>query len=153
MRQWRIWTSGLRHLNWDRHYESRRKKAILRLPCFLQDMEKLAAKEGVVLQTVKEVLQSLVDDDMVHQDRIGASNYFWCGFSMLHIPPQLTGLMRIECTIKCICIHEHTLLREPGTFNAFYCRNCDANHKCAIFCVAFIQRAQTATYEAHTTPY
>ena len=45
--------------------------------CIAQDVEKLAAKEGVVLQTVKEVLQSLVDDDMVHQDRIGASNYFW----------------------------------------------------------------------------
>lgn len=70
----------------------------------MQDMEKLASKEGVVLQTVKEVLQSLVDDDMVHQDRIGASNYFWCGFSMLHIPPQLTGLKCIECAINHICV-------------------------------------------------
>ncbi len=24
-----------------------------------------------------DYLQSLVDDDMVHQERIGASNYFW----------------------------------------------------------------------------
>ena len=43
-----------------------------------QDVEKLAAKEGVVLQSVKEVLQGLVDDELVHMDRIGASNYFWC---------------------------------------------------------------------------
>ena len=25
-----------------------------------------------------QVLQGLVDDDLVHQERIGASNYFWC---------------------------------------------------------------------------
>jgi DNA-binding transcriptional regulator YhcF (GntR family) len=43
----------------------------------LQDVEKLASKKGVVLQTIKEVLQSLVDDGMVHQDKIGSSNYFW----------------------------------------------------------------------------
>lgn len=40
-------------------------------------MEKLGAKRGVVLQSIKEVLQSLVDDDLVHQERIGISNYFW----------------------------------------------------------------------------
>ncbi len=27
--------------------------------------------------SVKDVLQSLVDDDMVDTDRIGTSNYFW----------------------------------------------------------------------------
>ncbi|KIZ00342.1 putative Meiotic nuclear division protein 1 like protein [Monoraphidium neglectum] len=43
----------------------------------LKDVEKIASKRGVVLQSVKEVLQSLVDDDLVHQERIGASNYFW----------------------------------------------------------------------------
>lgn len=42
-----------------------------------KDVEKLAAKKGVVLQTIKEVLQSLVDDDLVHQEKIGSSNYFW----------------------------------------------------------------------------
>lgn len=43
----------------------------------LKDVEKLAAKKGVVLQSVKEVLQSLVDDDLVHSEKIGISNYFW----------------------------------------------------------------------------
>ncbi len=42
-----------------------------------QDVEKLAVKKGITLQTVKEVLTSLVDDDLVHQERIGASNFFW----------------------------------------------------------------------------
>lgn len=43
----------------------------------LKDIEKLASKRGVVLQSVKEVLQSLVDDDLVRQEKIGVSNYFW----------------------------------------------------------------------------
>jgi hypothetical protein len=43
----------------------------------LQDIEKLASKRGVVLQSVKEVLQTLVDDDLVHAEKIGISNYFW----------------------------------------------------------------------------
>jgi len=43
----------------------------------LKDVEKAAAARGVVLQSVKEVLQSLVDDDLVRQERIGAANYYW----------------------------------------------------------------------------
>ena len=43
----------------------------------LKDIEKLASKRGVVLQSVKEVLQSLVDDDLVHGEKIGVSNYYW----------------------------------------------------------------------------
>ena len=70
----------------------------------MQDIEKLAPKKGVISQSVKDVLQvaaplhlpcqvkfyltasirlgacalqSLVDDDMVHQDKIGISNFFW----------------------------------------------------------------------------
>lgn len=43
----------------------------------LKDIEKLSVKKGIVLQSVKDVLQSLVDDDLVHQERIGASNFFW----------------------------------------------------------------------------
>eukprot|EP00743_Colponemidia_sp_Colp-15_P008891 GILK01009701.1.p1 GENE.GILK01009701.1~~GILK01009701.1.p1 ORF type:complete len:210 (+),score=61.54 GILK01009701.1:45-674(+) len=43
----------------------------------LKELEKLGAKEGVVLQTVKEVVQSLVDDNLVQQDKIGSANFFW----------------------------------------------------------------------------
>jgi hypothetical protein len=43
----------------------------------LKDIEKLSAKKGIISQTVKEVLQTLVDDDLVHQEKIGISNYFW----------------------------------------------------------------------------
>jgi hypothetical protein len=44
----------------------------------LKDLEKIAPKtKGIVTQSVKEVLQSLVDDDLVKMEKIGTSNYFW----------------------------------------------------------------------------
>lgn len=43
----------------------------------LKDIEKIASKRGVVLQSIKDVLQSLVDDDLVYAEKIGVSNYFW----------------------------------------------------------------------------
>ena len=44
----------------------------------LKEVERMAFKEkGIVSQSVKDVLQSLVDDDMVNSDKIGSSVYFW----------------------------------------------------------------------------
>ncbi|XP_070361036.1 meiotic nuclear division protein 1 homolog isoform X5 [Equus asinus] len=44
----------------------------------LKDMEKIAPKEkGITAMSVKEILQSLVDDGMVDCERIGTSNYYW----------------------------------------------------------------------------
>lgn len=44
----------------------------------LKELEKMAQKEkGITSMSVKEVLQSLVDDGLVDSDRIGTSNYFW----------------------------------------------------------------------------
>ncbi|XP_065893128.1 meiotic nuclear division protein 1 homolog [Dysidea avara] len=44
----------------------------------LKELEKIAPKEkGITSMSVKEVLQSLVDDDMVDSERIGTSTYFW----------------------------------------------------------------------------
>ena len=44
----------------------------------LKELEKLGHKnKGIVSQTVKEILQSLVDDRLVESERIGISNYFW----------------------------------------------------------------------------
>eukprot|EP00300_Choanocystis_sp_HF-7_P006383 c14670_g1_i2.p1 GENE.c14670_g1_i2~~c14670_g1_i2.p1 ORF type:complete len:224 (+),score=62.45 c14670_g1_i2:284-955(+) len=37
----------------------------------------LASKRGVTSQTVKDVLQSLVDDNLVTTDKVGISNYYW----------------------------------------------------------------------------
>ncbi|KAH8828434.1 meiotic nuclear division protein 1 [Flagelloscypha sp. PMI_526] len=44
----------------------------------LKELEKMGPKmKGIVSQSVKEVLQSLVDDGLVQGDKIGSSNFFW----------------------------------------------------------------------------
>lgn len=43
----------------------------------LKELEKLGPKKGVISQSVKDVVQSLVDDDLVAKDKIGTSVYFW----------------------------------------------------------------------------
>ena len=40
-------------------------------------MEKEAGRRGVVTQAVKDVVQSLVDDDLVHVDKVGTTNWYW----------------------------------------------------------------------------
>ncbi|KAH7686385.1 Meiotic nuclear division protein 1 [Dioscorea alata] len=43
----------------------------------LKELEKLGPKKGVISQSVKDVVQTLVDDDLVLKDKIGTSVYFW----------------------------------------------------------------------------
>ncbi|CAL1534401.1 unnamed protein product [Lymnaea stagnalis] len=44
----------------------------------LKDLEKLCSKEkGITSMSVKDVVQSLVDDGIVDTDKIGTSIYFW----------------------------------------------------------------------------
>ncbi|KAM0686015.1 Meiotic nuclear division protein 1 [Conglomerata obtusa] len=43
----------------------------------LKDIEKYSIKAGITPQTVKETLQTLVDDNLVTQEKLGTSNYYW----------------------------------------------------------------------------
>ena len=44
----------------------------------LKELEKIAPKQkGIIAQSVKDVVQSLVDDNLVDTDKIGTSVYFW----------------------------------------------------------------------------
>lgn len=43
----------------------------------LKELESLGRKAGVVVQAVKDVIQSLVDDDLIEQEKIGSANFFW----------------------------------------------------------------------------
>ncbi|KAH9615739.1 hypothetical protein KSS87_007503 [Heliosperma pusillum] len=43
----------------------------------LKELEKMGPKKGVISQSVKDVIQTLVDDDLVLKDKIGSSIYFW----------------------------------------------------------------------------
>uniref|UniRef100_A0A7S3XLC7 Meiotic nuclear division protein 1 homolog n=1 Tax=Heterosigma akashiwo TaxID=2829 RepID=A0A7S3XLC7_HETAK len=49
------------------------KKEVLNL----KELEKLGVKQGVVVQSIKEVNQALVDDNLVDTDKIGSANFFW----------------------------------------------------------------------------
>ena len=46
-------------------------------PLNLKEVEKFGAKRGIVLQSVKDVNQSLVDDNLVETDRIGIGCFWW----------------------------------------------------------------------------
>ncbi|KAJ7973747.1 Meiotic nuclear division protein 1-like [Quillaja saponaria] len=43
----------------------------------LKELEKLGPRKGVITQSVKDVVESLVDDDLVSKDKIRTSVYFW----------------------------------------------------------------------------
>ena len=51
----------------------------------LKEIEKKAAARGVVVQSVKEVVQSLVDDDLVHQVR--------CSSEHLRLPGAMAPML------------------------------------------------------------
>lgn len=43
-----------------------------------QELEKIAPKEKqIVAQSVKDVIQNLVDDGLVDTDKVGTSVYYW----------------------------------------------------------------------------
>lgn len=43
----------------------------------MKELENLGHKVGVISNTVKDVVQSLIDDNLVETDKIGVGNYFW----------------------------------------------------------------------------
>ncbi|KAG8034427.1 hypothetical protein G9C98_007503 [Cotesia typhae] len=44
----------------------------------LKELEKIAPKEkGIVVQSVKDIVQALVDDGIIQSDKIGSAIYFW----------------------------------------------------------------------------
>ena len=49
----------------------------LKEPLNLKEIEKAASSKGVVSQTIKDVNQSLIDDNLLQSDKIGAANFFW----------------------------------------------------------------------------
>ena len=46
-------------------------------PFTLKELEKMGSKQGIVSQSIKEVLQELVDDNLVKLEKIGIANYYW----------------------------------------------------------------------------
>lgn len=65
----------------------------------LKDIEKESIKRGITFQTVKEVLDSLVGDDMVTCDKIGSSIFYWALKSKM-LSNNLNKLAKLEETLK-----------------------------------------------------
>ncbi|KAF7989394.1 hypothetical protein HCN44_008068 [Aphidius gifuensis] len=58
----------------------------------LKEIETIASKEkGVVLQSVKDVLQALVDDGFVKTEKVGSANYFWA------FPGEKITILKQKC--------------------------------------------------------
>ena len=68
----------------------------------LRELEKLGSKAGIVEQTVKEVLQSLVDDNLVNQDKVGSINLFYSfpSAQMVRRMKQIDKLKEEETKLK-----------------------------------------------------
>ncbi|CAI2379057.1 unnamed protein product [Moneuplotes crassus] len=43
----------------------------------IQEIEKIGAKKGVTMQTIKDVNKSLADDNLIETDKIGSGSFFW----------------------------------------------------------------------------
>jgi hypothetical protein len=74
-------------------------------PMNLKEIEAKASKAGVVQQTIKDVNQSLVDDDLVHNDKIGAAVFFWSFPAEAFVKKQSEKenlLSQIASTKECI---------------------------------------------------
>ncbi|OAG32034.1 hypothetical protein NEDG_00509 [Nematocida displodere] len=69
----------------------------------LKEIEKLAPKvKGVVAQSVKEVLETLVADNRIKEQKIGSSTYFWSFMSDILIQKEnhIKSLMHTISTYK-----------------------------------------------------
>ena len=43
-----------------------------------QELEKIASKRGINSMIVKDILQGMADDDLIHAEKVGISTYYWC---------------------------------------------------------------------------
>lgn len=62
----------------------------------------MGPKKGVIMQSVKDVVQSLVDDDLVFKDKIGTSVSKLIRWSMEHVIFVLSSMAMHNMVI---CLH------------------------------------------------
>ena len=46
-------------------------------PLNFKEVEEYGARKGIILQSIKDVNQSLMDDNLVTTDRVGIGCFFW----------------------------------------------------------------------------
>ncbi|EPS70791.1 hypothetical protein M569_03968, partial [Genlisea aurea] len=83
----------------------------------LKELEKLGPKKGVISQSVKDVIQNLVDDDLVFKEKIGTSVYFWslpscAGNQLRNIQKKLNSDIQISKRRHAELVDQHTNLKK-----------------------------------------
>jgi len=74
----------------------------------LKQLEGICSKQkGIVSQSVKDVLQNLVDDSIVKTDKIGTGVYFWC-FPSDDANVRKTKLEKLNNEVKTLKVNLET---------------------------------------------
>jgi hypothetical protein len=76
----------------------------------LKELERDGSKAGIVTQAIKDVLQSLCDDNLVDQDKIGSGSFFWSFSSKQQV--------RLEGKIKALEAEKEELLAKQAELQA-----------------------------------
>jgi hypothetical protein len=76
----------------------------------LKELERDGSKAGIVTQAIKDVLQSLCDDNLVDQDKIGSGSFFWSFSSKQQV--------RLEGKIKALDTEKEDLLAKQAELQA-----------------------------------
>mmetsp|Transcript_13409 Transcript_13409/g.24815 ORF Transcript_13409/g.24815 Transcript_13409/m.24815 type:complete len:204 (-) Transcript_13409:1376-1987(-) len=96
-----------------------------KVPFNLKEIEGLASKRRVVLQTVKENNQALVDDSLVNCDKIGSSNFFWSFPSAAYMRKR----NRVEEVRQAIASTELSIDSQEGTLKKIKAERSDPNRE------------------------
>jgi len=116
----------------------------------LKELEKLGPKlKGIVSQSVKEVLQSLVDDGLVQADKIGSSNFFWS------FPSQRGAMMqnRLAVVKESQGAHQVQLLDLRATITAEKAARTDSDARKAALAKLALSKTQVAELATELAAY
>ncbi|KAI0930608.1 hypothetical protein AcV5_007276 [Taiwanofungus camphoratus] len=116
----------------------------------LKELEKLGPKmKGIVSQSVKEVLQGLVDDGLVQADKIGSSNFFWS------FPSQRGAMMqnRLNAVKENEANHHAQLAELHTSIEAEKAARPDSDERTAALTQLGFKRKELAELEAELAQY
>ena len=105
-------------------FEEKRQKLLswfLESKCFfpLKEVEKLASKsKGLQPMMIKQLLQSLVDDDLVFCEKIGFSNFYW-SFASAAIQSRVRNLEIVSDDLQVNDAKLASLLKRVEDFKSF----------------------------------
>ncbi|KAL0244433.1 hypothetical protein GEMRC1_008517 [Eukaryota sp. GEM-RC1] len=87
----------------------------------MKELEKKIPKAtGVTLQTVKEVVQSLVDDRLVDTDKIGSGNFYWAFLSQAKLS-RTSVLNKLQTQLSTLNAQVKSLEKKLASLESLRC--------------------------------